>query len=554
MTDTTNDGLPSGVVTFLLTDIESSARLWDDEPTAMGTAVLEHELLITRSVEDSRGVVLKHRGEGDSTFSVFPSASDAVRAAYALQLAIAERRWPTSRPIRVRAAIHTAEAVPRDGDYFGGEVNRAARLRAAAAPGEVLVSAASSALLRSAMPASLGLREVGNLRLKGMTQDERVSALVGPGLPEPDRRSGGSDILAERGVTRRERDVFFAAAERLTNAEMAERFVLSERTIESHMSSLLRKLGVENRVELADLAREHVVLPGAAELPSVVTMTVGKSVCVGRGPERLQLLDAWRRAERGACGIVLVTGEAGIGKSRLVADVAVQAHDRGARVLVGAATEDGGVPLRPFADALAGEVESAPEHLLRAEVGKGGAELARVLPGLAERLGISASAVPTDDAGALRVALVGYLTRLAARQPVLLVLEDLHWASPATRQVVTELARQAPAVPLLVVATARDVVPDLDDQLESWLAAAAGGRAARPRGPRRPRRRRAPRRVGQRSASGRRTPTQQREPAVPPRDRHRRCPGRDDARLRRIESLRTHGRRTRASRPGGGHG
>ena len=80
------------------------------------------------AVEGEGGTVLKSRGEGDSTFSVFTRATDALRAAHRLQVAVRAEVWPASAVIRTRAAVHTGEAVERDGDYFGPAVNRVARL------------------------------------------------------------------------------------------------------------------------------------------------------------------------------------------------------------------------------------------------------------------------------------------------------------------------------------------------------------------------------------------------------------------------------------------
>ena len=75
-------------------------------------------------------MLLKSKGEGDSTLSVFRRASDAVACAAELQAALAAASWPAGLELRVRIAVHTGEAHERDGDYFGPALNRAARLRA----------------------------------------------------------------------------------------------------------------------------------------------------------------------------------------------------------------------------------------------------------------------------------------------------------------------------------------------------------------------------------------------------------------------------------------
>ena len=98
-------------------------------PDEMAKALARHELLLTAAVEAEGGMVLKAGGESDSTFSVFPLATDALRAGHRLQAAVRAEAWPAAAVIRIRVAVHTGEAVERDGDYFGPAVNRVARLR-----------------------------------------------------------------------------------------------------------------------------------------------------------------------------------------------------------------------------------------------------------------------------------------------------------------------------------------------------------------------------------------------------------------------------------------
>jgi class 3 adenylate cyclase len=86
--------LPEGIVTFLLTDIEGSTPLWETHRAAMSTALARHETLIAETVASHGGQLIKSRGEGDSTLSVFVRATDAVAAALALQQALAAAGWP----------------------------------------------------------------------------------------------------------------------------------------------------------------------------------------------------------------------------------------------------------------------------------------------------------------------------------------------------------------------------------------------------------------------------------------------------------------------------
>ncbi len=127
-----DEALPSGTVTFVLTDVVSSTRLWQDAPEEMDAAIRRHVEVIATAVVARGGTVLKSRGEGDSTFCVFGRATDAVVAAHDAQVALRRERWPGGVPLSVRLAVHTGEAVERDGDYLGPVVNRAARLRSIA--------------------------------------------------------------------------------------------------------------------------------------------------------------------------------------------------------------------------------------------------------------------------------------------------------------------------------------------------------------------------------------------------------------------------------------
>ena len=148
--------LPRGAVTFLLTDVEGSVRMWERAPEAMGVAIARHDEIAREVVAAHGGLLRKTRGEGDSTFSVFVSAVDAVRAALAFQLALFSEPWPPAVPLRVRAVLHTGEAELRDADYYGPAVNRAARIRAAAHGGQVLVSESTAALVRDALAQRCG--------------------------------------------------------------------------------------------------------------------------------------------------------------------------------------------------------------------------------------------------------------------------------------------------------------------------------------------------------------------------------------------------------------
>ena len=183
--------LPTGTVTFLFTDIEGSTILWEQHPEEMRAALVRHDDLIEEVVEANSGVLVRPRGEGDSRFAVFPRASDAVAAACAIGRAFLVESWAIPEALRVRIALHTGEADLRAGDYYGSAVNRCARLRALAHGGQTLLSSVTVQLVREALPEGVGLRDLGEHRLKDLQHPERVFQLTATDLPDdfPNLRS-----------------------------------------------------------------------------------------------------------------------------------------------------------------------------------------------------------------------------------------------------------------------------------------------------------------------------------------------------------------------------
>jgi len=174
--------LPTGTVTFVFTDVVGSTALWEEAPEPMRAAMARHDALVEGAVIAAGGTVVRPRGEGDSRFAVFGRTSDALAGAVAVQIALTAEEWATPRPIQVRIAVHTGEAQLRDGDYYGTAVNRCARLRGLAHPGQILVSQAAADLAREALPEGMRLRDVGVHRLKDLTAPEQVHQLDHPDL------------------------------------------------------------------------------------------------------------------------------------------------------------------------------------------------------------------------------------------------------------------------------------------------------------------------------------------------------------------------------------
>ena len=172
--------VPSGMVTFLFTDIEGSTRRWERDREAMRDAVARHDALMRAAIGERRGHVFKTIG--DAFCASFHSVPEAVLAAVAAQRSLAEGDFSAVNGLRVRMALHTGTADERDGDYFGPAVNRVARLLAAGAGGQVLVTGTTAELMRDTPVDGVTLRDLGVHRLKDLDEPERICELRADGL------------------------------------------------------------------------------------------------------------------------------------------------------------------------------------------------------------------------------------------------------------------------------------------------------------------------------------------------------------------------------------
>ncbi len=174
--------LPVGTVTFLFTDVEGSTTLWEHHRESMGVALARHDSLLRQSIRRHGGHVIKTTGDG--FHAVFAGAPNALEAALAAQQALHAEPWPGAVRIRVRMGLHTGGAELRDGDYYGPDVNRAARLAALGHGGQTLLSEVTYALCRGEAPSEVGFNPLGEHGLKGLARREAVFEMVHPGLPQ----------------------------------------------------------------------------------------------------------------------------------------------------------------------------------------------------------------------------------------------------------------------------------------------------------------------------------------------------------------------------------
>ncbi len=187
----------------------------------------------------------------------------------------------------------------------------------------------------------------------------------------------------------------------------------------------------------------------------VAAASLVSPVLVGRQAELESLAGALERVLGGEHAAVLVGGEAGVGKSRLVHELIGRAGQAGMRVLVGGCVElgGGGIPFAPLVEMMRALVGELPEDRLARVLGSARPEIGRLVPELAD--GPAEPALAERDPSALLELMVGVITRLAGDAPLMLVFEDLQWADGPTLDLLALLVARSSARHLLLVLTAR---------------------------------------------------------------------------------------------------
>jgi DNA-binding CsgD family transcriptional regulator len=211
---------------------------------------------------------------------------------------------------------------------------------------------------------------------------------------------------------------------------------------------------------------------GSSDFILAGMVAAGSGKFVGRVEELARLLTALERAEQGQPAMVLVSGDAGVGKTRLLAELADRAHQRGAQVLVGGclAVGDVGLPYVPVIAALRSFVAEADNETLVAGAVKGLPALGRLLPELAGQLPAAASLGEGLEQLQLFDAVGSLLLRLAKHAPVVVMFEDLHWADPSTRELVAFVHQTLRTGRLLLMASYRSDELHRRHPLWAWLA------------------------------------------------------------------------------------
>jgi DNA-binding SARP family transcriptional activator len=244
--------------------------------------------------------------------------------------------------------------------------------------------------------------------------------------------------------------------------------------------ALVEELGIEPGERLRDL--ERAIL---AQDPSLGLIVEEESApktgteppdtgFVGRGPELEELLAGLDDAFAGRGRLFLLSGEPGIGKSRLADELLARAAARGALALVGRAWEAGGAPAYwAWVQALDAYVRDTESAALRAQLGSGAGDIAQIVPELRERFpDLPAPSAPESEAARFRLfaATSAFLRSASASRPIVLVLDDLHAADAPSLLLLRFLARELASARMLVLGAYRDVDPLPSDQLTELLA------------------------------------------------------------------------------------
>ena len=230
--------------------------------------------------------------------------------------------------------------------------------------------------------------------------------------------------------------------------------------------------GISEPVQAFELRWEPAAVQGTIPLPERLR-ELPATAYVGRQSERERMSQLWDQTRDGSLRVALISGEAGVGKTRLSTHLALAVHGEGATVLFGRCDEDLGVPYQPWIEALGYLVEQAAQPLLDAHVERFGGDIARLVPSLSDRVAELPSprqSDPETERYLMYAAVTGLLEGAGEEEPLLIILDDLHWADAPTLSLLHHVVASGSSMRVMVVGTYRDSDLSREHPLTSLLA------------------------------------------------------------------------------------
>ena len=280
--------LPTGIVTFLFTDIEGSTALLQEIGDSAYRDILDqHHRLLRGAFSQERGYEIDT--QGDAFFVVFPEAHNAIAGAAEAQRAVAAYTWPPGIKVRVRMGMHTGEPTLGGDNYVGIDVHRAARICSAGYGGQVVLSERTREMCRLGLPDGVAIRDLGEHRLKDLHRPEHLFQLLIDGLPSDfpslktlDARTTNLPSLELTSFIGREREI-----QEVGDLLAASRLV----TLMGPGGTGKTRLALQTAADLSDRFPQGVWLVELAPLtdPTTVTQTVATVFGVREVPGRALL-------------------------------------------------------------------------------------------------------------------------------------------------------------------------------------------------------------------------------------------------------------------------
>jgi class 3 adenylate cyclase/tetratricopeptide (TPR) repeat protein len=410
------------VLTFLIADVRGYTQFTvehGDEAAAK---------LAMRFADAARRVVTEREGRvvelrGDEVLAVFSSTRRALRASIELNAHLARETDAGIAPaIRIGIGLDAGEAVPVDGGYRGAALNLAARLCSLAGPGEILATETVINLARKVD--GLAYVDRGSAQLKGFADPVRVLRI------QPEERGEPSAPEARPSAV-------------------------------PDLVTLVRPSAAQGEAPqtVNDVREQELPIGGfLGSLPD--------GPLVARAAELDEILAAVDTAAARRGQTVLLAGEPGAGKTRLAQEVTLELRNRGFLIAAGRCYEaEQTVPYYPFLDALSVAYEAAPSGLQHDAAGRW-PYLGILLP---NHLGVQEVAGGGQEEQRLFFAATSFLETIAGYAPVALLLDDLHWADPATLKLLLHLARHTRSSRIIMLGAYRDVEVNRRHPLEGTL-------------------------------------------------------------------------------------